>query len=957
VFTLKQFFVYLLLSLPFIGAYAMLGSGIVVVFRASRVLNLAHGAMAMLPAYVVYSLNQQHGVPMVVAVPLGVASGGLLGMLVERFFVRPLSRQGTTAQTVGTIAVFGVVVAGVAQLFGSGSRAAPRVFPAGGITVAGSRLLWGQIGLFVVALVCAAGFVLLFKYTRVGLAMRGAAENPTAAGLMGVNPLAMARLAWALGGCLAGLTGVLLAAVTSLNPYSLSLQMLPAFVAALIGGLASLPGALVGALIVGAAQGMVPAFALIPGLRTIASQVGLPQLVLTLLALAVMYVRGQRFSIAERASAIGQVSTEVAPRSAYDARLTAPRRGWPRLLKYGVLAALLAWPFAHFPGFLPVDRYSALGDATLAAEYFLVAASLVMLTGWVGQISLAQGSLVGIGAFGSALVARHIGLPFPTGILVAGLVSAAVAALVGVVALRVRGLYLAVATLIVAWMADEYLFVVPWFAGTGGSATLNVKSAGHEHAFPFFDFTDRRTFYFVMLAAAGMVFFALLNLRDSKTGRAFAAVRGSEMAAASLGINVVRTKLFAFCFAGLIAGIGGNLILTNQQTVTPDQFGLQGNQGSLILLAIAVVGGLRSLGGAIGAGVVFAALNELVFRVPSVGRYLQLVSALLLALILLFYPGGLAAVPADVRRLWRRLTGRRPQATAEAVTPAETDEEQAAPASPVVDITRRIAVRDAALTGPVLRADNITVRFGGLVAVKNASLEVRAGQIVGLIGPNGAGKTTLFNSISGLNSPTSGTVEMYGEDVTDLAVHERAARGLGRTFQVIQLFPELTVFENLLVATHLHNKTGPLAHIAASAGAIRAELDAENTCREIVRFLELTDIADRAVAGLPFGTLRMVELGRALVTGAPIVMLDEPASGLDNTETDRLSEVLLRVRDQMSLSILLIEHDVRMVTAASDYMYVLDRGQLIAQGTPAEVQRDPAVVTAYLGEPVAEAVS
>jgi branched-chain amino acid transport system ATP-binding protein len=256
----------------------------------------------------------------------------------------------------------------------------------------------------------------------------------------------------------------------------------------------------------------------------------------------------------------------------------------------------------------------------------------------------------------------------------------------------------------------------------------------------------------------------------------------------------------------------------------------------------------------------------------------------------------------------------------------------------------------------VLSAQHITVRFGGLTAVNDASLEVRAGQIVGLIGPNGAGKTTLFNAISGLNSPTSGTVQMYGEDVTGLAVHQRAARGLGRTFQVIQLFPELTVFENLLVATHLHNKTGPLSHIVASAGAIRAELDAENTCRDVVRFLELAEIADRPVAGLPFGTLRMVELGRALVTGAPIVMLDEPASGLDNTETDRLSEVLLRVRDEMSLSVLLIEHDVRMVTAASDYMYVLDRGRLIARGTPAEVQRDPAVVTAYLGEPVAEAV-
>jgi branched-chain amino acid transport system ATP-binding protein len=255
-----------------------------------------------------------------------------------------------------------------------------------------------------------------------------------------------------------------------------------------------------------------------------------------------------------------------------------------------------------------------------------------------------------------------------------------------------------------------------------------------------------------------------------------------------------------------------------------------------------------------------------------------------------------------------------------------------------------------------LEASGITVQFGGLTAVDDASLQVRNGQIVGLIGPNGAGKTTLFNAVSGLNTSSSGRVLLRGIDVTALPVHERAAVGLGRTFQVIQLFPELTVFENLLVATHQHNRTGPLAHIVASARAVRSELAAEETCRRVIRFLGLVPIADRPVAGLPFGTLRMVELGRALVTGAPVLMLDEPASGLDNRETDALSAVLRRVRDDLGLSILLIEHDVRMVTSVTDYMYVLNRGALISEGSPATVQRDPAVVSAYLGEPLREQV-
>ncbi|MHB8717264.1 MAG: branched-chain amino acid ABC transporter ATP-binding protein/permease [Candidatus Dormibacteria bacterium] len=701
--------------------------------------------------------------------------------------------------------------------------------------------------------------------------------------------------------------------------------------------------------------------------------------------------------------------------------------------------------------------YDFVNTAILACEYLVVTLSLVLLIGLVGQISLAQASFVGMGAFVSALAVLRLHIIFPFVLFVGLGAGAFTAALIGLVALRVRGLFLAVATLIFAFVCDNYLFSQPWLVPTQSGTSVPPEIVGRPGTVPFFDLSNSRTLYYAALAVAVFVLFAVANVRDSRTGRAFAAVRGSEVAAASLGIPVTRFKLLAFATAGGLAGLGGALILVAQRTVEPSEFNFI---GSLYYLSIAVVGGLRSLGGAIASSLLFAVLvGEIFFRIPAAADYLDLISVVLLISVLLFFRGGLGQLPARLVQMSARyrLADRaaavaaaavrllRPRPAEPALTAATPDGSpvqagievgsgmQAAagiddPASqrrrrfrlvrpssteleagagpgaaiqsgaldvvamidqimPEPDLADEIALpvskeredtteeRDAlellsaaaARSQPagepgddgrrtpwLLVAEDITVRFGGLTAVSGASIAVGAGEIVGLIGPNGAGKTTMFNSLLGLNQPATGRVELYGQDVTRWDVHRRAALGVGRTFQVLQLFGELSVYDNLLVATHLMNRTGMLSSVVATGPARRREREARRRVDSVLRLMGLDEVADRSTAELPFGVLRLVEVARTLVTGARLVCFDEPASGLDSVETERLI-VWFRLLRQMGITLLVIEHDVSMVVRLCDYIYVLDQGELIAQGTPAEIQRDERVVTSYLGTTTAAA--
>lgn len=283
---MTQYLAGILLSLNFIGVYGIFAIGIVLIYRASKVLNLAHGVMAVIPAYLIFQLSQW-GFPVIVSLPLAVALGGVLGWLVLITFVRPMRRLGETAQTVGTVVFLGLGIAVTAQIWSATPREAVRVFPFGSITVGFSNIPYGELMLFGVMLVLFGLLSALFKFTDLGLLMRGSAENPRAAALMGVNPELMASVTWILGGVLAGIAGILFASNTTLHPYSLPLQTLPAFLAALLGGIGSVTGAVGGAAVVGLVFGMVP---LLPGFEAVQ---GAPQLMMALIGMGVMAMRGQ----------------------------------------------------------------------------------------------------------------------------------------------------------------------------------------------------------------------------------------------------------------------------------------------------------------------------------------------------------------------------------------------------------------------------------------------------------------------------------------------------------------------------------------------------------------------------------------------------------------------------------------------------------------------------------------
>ena len=549
--------------------------------------------------------------------------------------------------------------------------------------------------------------------------------------------------------------------------------------------------------------------------------------------------------------------------------------------------------------------------------YALVSLGLVLLTGVGGLTSFGQAAFVGIGAYTTAWLTLNTGMsPWLT--LFVGLALTAISALiVGLITLRMSGHYLPLAT--IAWGLSLYylmgnLDALGKYDGLLGLKSLSIGSINLGQGRLFF------VLCWALLLASAV---ALLNLLDSRPGRAIRSLKGGTQMAEAMGINTFRYKVTIFVIAALLAAVAGWLLAHFQRTVNPSAFGLK---MGIEYLFMTVVGGVGYVWGAIvGAGLVKLLDDWLQVALPALigtsGSYEVIVFGVALVLVLKYLPEGLWSVVARKFPKPDRL-----------VDWVDADD---------------LPVRSKPQNGErVLVVDNIRKQFGGLVAVNDISFEITAGQIVGLIGPNGAGKSTTFNLITGGLNKTSGRVTFLGEDVTALPSREISRKGMARTFQHVKLIADMTVLENVAMGAYMRGSSGVVSSMLRANQA-----EEQRLMKEAQRQLERIGMGDylhEQVGNLAMGPQRLMEIARALCCDPALLLLDEPAAGLRHMEKQALAAVLRQLQGE-GMSILLVEHDMDLVMDVCDQLVVMEFGTLLTRGTPAEVQANPAVRAAYLG--------
>jgi len=905
----SDFVRFFLLGLGPAGIYALLAVGIVLVYRGSGVVNFGAGGFALVGSMVYYEIDHRGG-PLAFGIVAAIAVTAVLGVLVQVLMLRPMRGSSPLTRVVATLGIAAAAELGAKWHYGPQSRFVSSFLPTTGVHVGGAVVGADRLIILGISVVLTGLLWAGFRWTLFGIATTGVAENPRATACLAWSPTHIAAINWALGGALGGLAGVLLVPIVGFAPTSFTLLIVPALAVALIAQFRSFPLALLGGVTVGVLESeSTLAHSKHPdNLLGIFPTFGLSSSVPFLLIIILMVVRGRalpiRGEIMDRMPRLGM----AIPR---------PRTLVPFLCAVGISVL-----------FLNNTWVSAI---SLSATIAVIALSLVVVTGYAGQLSLAQFALAGVAALVSARLADAAGLTF----LLAGAIGVAVTVLVGMVtalpAVRVRGVNLAVITMALALVINSsVLSNTEWNGGAiRGTRVpdptifgLNVQSV-----------LSPERWALVCLVALVISALVVSNLRRNRSGRRLIAIRDNERAAASLGVNVFVSKLYAFGLGGALAGVAG--VLLAFRTTSVDFSAFEPLQ-SIEILLLTVIGGIGFIAGAVvaGSGVSGGLAEQVIGTATNIDAAFRFILALLFLVAIVIHPDGIADhFSRHVTPHIRDLLGRRRRG-GERKRPAA--DEAPSDAGAVTRVTpKTLAVRD------------LTVRFGGVTALDRLSFEVLPGEVVGLIGPNGAGKTTVIDAVTGLLRHYEGVVSVNGTAIDGLKAAGRAGAGVTRSFQSLELFEDLSVRDNLRVAAD----DGGITHLFQDLLRPRHQ-ELSSAVSAVVKEFDLSGVLDRLPAELSYAQRRTVAVARAVASNPSILLLDEPAAGLDAVARGELERLIRRLAEDWGMAVLLIEHDVALVMRTCDRVLALNFGRLIASGTAQETRHNDAVITAYLGEEI-----